>query len=143
IKAGDEPKPDWVVAGNEHDRDRRRRGLGCEAGDDAPGRDDDGHLTANQVGRQRRQLIVLTPRPAVFNRRILTFDVTAVLEALMECFDRIGGLAGRSAAQESNYWQGLLRARREWPRCYAAECGQQFPPCGCVNERYHATSVQS
>jgi hypothetical protein len=47
IEAGDEAKPDWVVAGNEDDRDRRRRGLGGEAGDDAPGRDDDGHLTAN------------------------------------------------------------------------------------------------
>ena len=48
---------------------------------------------------------------------------------------------------------GLLRPRRERPRCRAAECGQQFPPsdgdchtplpCEVRKERYHATSVLS
>jgi hypothetical protein len=47
IEAGDEAKPDWVVAGNEDDRNRRRRRLGREPGDDAPGRGDNGYLTAN------------------------------------------------------------------------------------------------
>src|SRR5262249_54343379 len=67
-------------------------------------------------------------RPAVIDRRILTFDVTAFLEALVEYFNRIGGLGGRPAAQEPDHRHGrLLRARRERPRRRpAAKRGQEF-----------------
>jgi hypothetical protein len=40
-------------------------------------RGDHGHATANQFGRQRRQLIVLTFRPTILDRHVLTRDVLA------------------------------------------------------------------
>jgi len=48
------------------------------------GRGDHGHATANQFGRQRRQLIVLTFRPTILDRHVLTFDVASVSEAFAE-----------------------------------------------------------
>jgi hypothetical protein len=43
-----------------------------------------GHATANQFGRQRRQSIVLTFRPTILDRHVLTFDVASVSEAFAE-----------------------------------------------------------
>ena len=61
---------------DENDRDRRCRRLGREHGRrDGTGRDDHGHLPANQIGRQRRQPIILTVRPAVFDRDVLALDI--------------------------------------------------------------------
>src|SRR5262245_16917157 len=142
IKAGDEAKPDWVVAGNEDDRYRRCRRLGREPGVDAPGRRNDGHLTANQIGRQRRQSIVLTLRPAVIDRRILTFDVTAFLEALVEYFNRIGGLGGRPAAQEPDHrHRRLLRARRERPRRSATNERNELAPFHSITSSASASNL--
>ena len=41
----------------------------------------------------RRQSVVLTFRPAILDRHVLTFGEPALPEALMECCQRIGGLA--------------------------------------------------
>jgi hypothetical protein len=46
------------------------------------GRGDDGHSTADQVSHQRRQTIVLALQPMVFNRHVLTIDVTGFAKAL-------------------------------------------------------------
>ena len=51
----------------------------------ASGRGDHGDLPANQFGRQRRQPIDLTLRPAVFDRDVLALDIAGVLQALAEC----------------------------------------------------------
>ena len=45
-------------------------------------RNDYGHLAANQIGRQRRQSVVLTRRGAVFDRHALARDVAHFIEAL-------------------------------------------------------------
>jgi hypothetical protein len=51
---------------------------------DATEHGDYGHLSANEVGRQRRQPIVMTLRPAVFDRDILVFDVADFVQAPAE-----------------------------------------------------------
>jgi hypothetical protein len=53
---------------------RKRRNTGA--------RDDHGDPSANQIGRQRRQPVVLTLRPAVFDRYGLALDIAGVFEAL-------------------------------------------------------------
>jgi hypothetical protein len=57
IQAGDKAKLDGVFA--DADRDRRRCSFGCKRSDVAAGRSDHGHTAAHQIGRQRRQVIVL------------------------------------------------------------------------------------
>src|SRR5439155_25144432 len=67
VEAGNETKFDRVAAGGENDWNGRRRGFGCERSRAAPGRSDHGHLTADQIGCERRQSVILAPRPAVFD----------------------------------------------------------------------------
>ena len=50
--------------------------------------DDHGHLTANEVGRQPRQSIVLSVRPAVFDRDVLALDITGLFQAPTESAPR-------------------------------------------------------
>ena len=65
VKAGNEAELNRVGARLEDDRDCRGRRLGRKRRRSA-GRGNYGHLTLNQVGRQRRQPIILALRPAVF-----------------------------------------------------------------------------
>ena len=53
------------------------------------------HLTTNQIGRQRRQPLVLTFRPAVLDRHVLALDIAGVLQALAE--SRADGPRSRQA----------------------------------------------
>ena len=73
VEAGDEAAADRVAADREDDRNRCGCGLGRQRRS-VPLRDDHGHLPANQFGRQRRQPIELTLRPAVFDRDVLALD---------------------------------------------------------------------
>src|SRR5262245_30237404 len=122
IEAGDETDFDRVAAGHKHDRSRRGRclrGLSCGI---AAGRDDDVHPTANQIGRQRRQSMVLTLRPAVLDRYIPTLDKGCFVKASMERGDNACRVAGPPAANEPDHrHRRLLCARRERPRRRAAE----------------------
>ena len=70
VEAGDKASFDRVAADREDDRNRRGRRLGRERRSGAAGRDDHGHLAANQIGRQRRQPIVSALRPAIFDRHV-------------------------------------------------------------------------
>src|SRR5215472_6377868 len=117
VEAGDEAELDRVVAGTEDDRNGRGCCFGSERRLRAPCGGDDGDVTVNQIGRERRQSVVLTFRPAILDRYVLTFGEPALPEALMECCQRIGGLAWRAAAEEANHGhRRLLRAHRERPR---------------------------
>jgi hypothetical protein len=54
------------VAQEEDDRYRWGRCLGCQRGNAAAGCGDHGHLAAHQIGRKRRQAIILIFGPPVF-----------------------------------------------------------------------------
>ena len=79
LRLATRPSFDRIAAGREHDRNRRGRGLGRKRRADRTGCDDHGHLAAHQLGRQRRQPIVLTFRPAEFDRDVLALDVAGFL----------------------------------------------------------------
>src|SRR5215475_7285012 len=74
IEASDKAERYGVTADPEDDRNRRGRLLRC-ADPIVGGRKHDGHLTANQIGCQRRHAIVLTLRKAVFDSHVLAFDI--------------------------------------------------------------------
>jgi len=60
-------------------------------------RSDHRHLTAYQIGGQRRQSIILILPPAVFDRQILALDETGFTQTLAECgisMVRCGGRPG-------------------------------------------------
>ena len=78
--------------------------------------------TANEVGGQRGQSIVLVVRPAVFDREVLALDIACLFQAPMERGQEGRVLAGRPAVEEPDYRQRrLLRAGGERPRSRAAE----------------------
>src|SRR5262245_34139396 len=121
IQAGDKSKCYWVACCEENDwncrgrsfqRQRRRSGE----------RRNDGYSTTNQIGCQRRQLIVAALRPTIFYRQILALDIAGFLQALTESTQAVFVQVRRIAAQKSDHGhRRLLRARRERPRRRAAE----------------------
>jgi len=92
----------------------------------AAGRDEDGHLLANKISRQSWQPVELVVSPAVFDRDILAFDVTCVLQALHKSVHR---LRRRYGAKKADHWScTLLRAREVRPRRCAAEERYELAP---------------
>jgi len=69
-------------------------------------------------------------RPTVFNRDVSTFDITAGVEATVECSHETGKCAGRRDIEEPDHRRGrLLRVRRERPRhCRTAEQPDELAP---------------
>src|SRR5262249_37941843 len=108
VETGDKPQLDWVVTAGEHDRNCRRRLFGCQRGPDASRRTDDADLRPKQVDDECRQSIVLTLGPAIFDGDVLPFDVSALLQSLMECCECIGGLAGGPTAEKADHRHGRL-----------------------------------
>src|SRR3954469_16964542 len=80
IEAGDEAVLDRITVGAEHDRDAAGRALGGERSLDSSGRDDDIHFAADKIGRQPREPLQLTLRPAVFESDVATFGVARIHE---------------------------------------------------------------
>jgi hypothetical protein len=75
--------PDRVSAEAEGDGDRRGRSFGRKRRRIAS-RSDNGHATADEVGHERRQAIILALQPVVFDDHILRLDVAGFAEALTE-----------------------------------------------------------
>jgi hypothetical protein len=67
-ESGDETEGDGVSGTDEHDRDRRGGGLRREPGVSASDRGYHVDAPTHQLGRQRRQLIVLKFRPPEIDR---------------------------------------------------------------------------
>jgi hypothetical protein len=121
VQAGDETQFDRIATDREHDGNRDRRCLGRECRGGTDRRDNRAHLTTHQIGRHRRQAIILTFRPAIFDCDVLSFDVAGVFQALAKCArgDRIP--IGRCAVEEPDHrHRRLLSARRKRPRSRAA-----------------------
>ena len=102
----------------EHDRNRRGRRLCRECRSGAAGRDNHGHLTANQIGRQRRQSIVSGPPPSdIRSPRSDPRHSRLRFRPWRNARTRCRVPVGRCAVEKPDHrHRRLLRARRERPR---------------------------
>ena len=112
-QAGDISCCDRVADDHEHDRNRRRRRLGC------PGRaappDVANTVTAtNQIGGQFRQPVVTAFRPAIFDRDVAALDMARFAQALLGMRGLGFGTAPRMQCRE-NRSQALPAAARAPP----------------------------
>src|SRR6516164_1225029 len=118
-----------IAADREHDGYRCRRRLGRQYRRITALRHNERHMAAYEFCRQCGKAIVVTLRPAVFDRDVLAFDVAGFLQTLAERANEVRIRSGRSAMKITDHWNNRsLRARRQRPRRRAAECSQQFPP---------------
>ena len=82
VEAGDKSSRDRISSDLEYDGNRRGRRLCRKRRRRTTGRSNHGHLTANQIGRQCRQSIILAVRPAVFDRDVSALDIAGFAQAL-------------------------------------------------------------
>ena len=114
-KAPYETARDRVRAAGENNRNCRGRSL-CNLRRDVAASRDHGDLPAYQVGRQRRQPIVVTIRPAVLNCHVLALNVAGFLQAAEDRLRDVCECVGRSIVQEAHDGHcRLLRVRDERP----------------------------
>src|SRR5262245_41875094 len=107
---------DRVSANAKGDRDRRGRSFGCKRSRVA-NRSNNGDATADKVGHERWQAVVLAAEPAVLDGHVLALYVAGFGEAFTERACMAGGAIERPTADKADHRQGLLlRARRERPR---------------------------
>src|SRR5207248_4926136 len=78
----DETGRDWIAASYEDDRNSVSRSLCRTRRHVATTRDDDGHLVADKIGRERWQLIELPLGEAILDGHIAAFHVAAFAQAL-------------------------------------------------------------
>src|SRR5262249_29713672 len=141
-EAGDKAKPDRVFADAEDDGTRCGGRLGRQCYVAPSGRSDNGDLPPNQLGRQRRQPIVLALRPAVLDRHVLTLDEARFLQPIAECAQTVReGFRRYRVDKPDHRHRGLLRARRERPRnCCAAEQRDERAPLHSITSSARASS---
>jgi len=87
-------------------------------------RGDHGDLSANQIGRQRRQPIHLIFSPTVFDRQVFACDIARLFQGLMECAQIIRLREGRRGAEKTDHRHRRLRARGAWQRRRAGNARQ-------------------
>src|SRR5262249_44483558 len=133
-----------VVVDEEDDGNRRGCGLGRQHRNGTPGRDDHGHLPANQVTRQGRQSIQVIIGPAILDDDVLTLDKASFFEALAKSTQTVlDHRARRSVVEEADHrHRRLLRTRRDRPRRSAAESTDEIatshgPPSTRAAYPYH------
>src|SRR5262249_2031151 len=90
-------------------------------GDSTTCRNDHHHLAANQICRQRWELIIVTQRPAKIDLHILPIEIAEFAQPALERNHVSGGIFWRPAAEKSDHLhRQLLCARRERPRNHRA-----------------------
>src|SRR5262245_43270641 len=93
-------------------------------------RRDYSYLTANEIGCKRRQSIVFTRRPAIFDCNVLALDKAGFAQSLAKTDEQGRVRIGLPTVEEPNY-RHLLRPRRKRQcsgRRRAAEQGYQLAP---------------
>src|SRR6266478_7983981 len=104
IEAGDEACLDGVIPGFEHDRNRGCGRLGrlrCGRAE----RGDYRHLTPHEIGRQLREAIILTLRPAEFDLHIAALDISEFGESSTKRLDQGRIRAGRRSEEHTSELQ--------------------------------------
>src|SRR6516165_9827977 len=141
VKTGDEAELDRVAARFKDDRNGCGRRLRCECRRSA-GRGNHGHLTMNQIGRHRRQLITAVPRPAVFDRHVAAINITVLAQPFEKGRQLPLITLRRSGVQKPDHrrrW--LLRARRERPRRRAAQQRDELAPLHSITSSAATSSL--
>src|SRR6516162_4468459 len=130
IEAGDETNPDRVCTATKDDRNGRSRGFGRERRRDVSRCDDDGHPSADQIGRQFRQSSGFVLSPAILDRQAPTLNVTGLAQSYAESRNDIGTFLWRRGIEKTDHrCRRLLRPRGQRPCNYnAAEKRDEFPP---------------
>src|ERR1700694_1963801 len=84
----------------------------------------------------------MTLGPAIFDCHVLALDIAGLFQTLAEWINNIRSFAGRSAAEEPDYWQRwLLRAHGERPSdCCAAENGDELAPLHSITSSARLSS---
>ena len=73
---------------------------------------DHGDLPANQIRCKRRQPVMLTLRPAIFDRDVLAIDKSGLVQPLSERVDKRRGTGSRCPSGETDRgYRRLLRTR--------------------------------
>src|SRR5262245_28698094 len=141
-KAGDQTMRDRVSANAKGDRDRRGRSFGRPRRRIA-NRSDNGDATADEVGHERGQAIVLAAEPVVLDDHVLALYVARFAEALTKRGSMARGAIERPTADKANHRHGLLlRPRRERPRHRrAAEKGDETATVHSITSSARASSV--
>src|SRR6266516_316198 len=75
----------YRITADENNRDRAGRRLCRTGGRYAPASNHHGRVQARKLVRQSRQSVILTPCPAIFDRRSLAIDVAECFETLKTC----------------------------------------------------------
>ena len=121
---------DRIGTSNEHDWDGCRRGFDQIRRVRAFGCGNQAHPTADQVGDQLREPIIVILAPAVFDDYVATLDVASLAQPPPKCRDEIGARLRRTRVEISDHRQRrLLRTCRHRPsRCRAAEQRNEFAP---------------
>src|SRR5262245_48083841 len=120
------PKAIGIRRGRSFGRKRRR----------IANRSDNADATADEVGHERRQAVVLAAEPAVLDGHVLALYVAGFGEAFTERACMAGGAIERPTADKADHRHCLLlRARREWPRrrCAADERHELAPLHRCYH----------
>src|SRR5262245_13010608 len=126
----DETYSCWVFGDAEDDRDRRGSSFGRKRSRGVAGRGDNVHAASDEVRHQRRQATVLSFKPMVLDRYVLTLDIAGVTEAGAERRRVSRHATGRTGVYDpDDRHRRLLRARRDRPRRRrAAEQRDEFAP---------------
>ncbi len=128
-ETADKADLDRVGALHEDDRDCLGRRLGCKRTMCALQDNDHGYLAANQFCDQRRQPIVLTLCPPVFDRHVPALGVTGLTQASLKSGKILARRLERCEVEKPDYrHRRLLRPRRERPSGRAAEQRDELPP---------------
>src|SRR5262249_2001956 len=86
-------------------------------------------LAAHQIGGHFRQSINFGVSPTVFDRKVLAFYITRILQALAECIDNVGVCGSDARMHEANNpHRRLLRAYGQRPRPSAPEQRYELAP---------------
>jgi len=110
-ETADEANPDRVGSLQKNDWDRLGRGFGRKRTLCALQGNDHGYLTANQFGGQRRQLIVFTMCPPVFDRYVPFLDVTSFTQASTEIGEILTRQFGRCKVKKTRSPASLAAGR--------------------------------
>src|SRR5215467_3673753 len=109
VKTLHQAKVNRIASRDEDDwNGRGRRHGGSGRGDSTTCRNDHRHLAANQIRRQRWELIIVTQRPAKIDLHILPIEIAEFAQPALKCDYVSDGIFWRPAAEKSDYWHWWL-----------------------------------